>query len=89
MLGKGAKVVGYDPAAGDAFRRAVPNAMIAPKVNSALAHADVCIVHNDWPQRRDPTRADFDTIRRKVVVDQPRILHREAVPGIELTVLGG
>jgi UDP-glucose 6-dehydrogenase len=50
MLGKGAEVVGYEPAAGEAFRRAVLNVMIAPEVNNALAHADVCIVHNDWPK---------------------------------------
>jgi hypothetical protein len=47
--GKGEKVVGYDPAAGEAFRRAAQNVMIAPEVNRALAHADACIVHNDWP----------------------------------------
>jgi UDP-glucose 6-dehydrogenase len=63
--------------------------MIAPEVNSALAHADVCIVHNDWPHGRDLTAADFEAMRRKVLVDGRQILHREAVQGIELTVLRG
>ena len=52
LLEKGAAVVGYDPEANAAFRAAVPRAEVAPDVASALAHTDVCIVHNDWPQWR-------------------------------------
>jgi hypothetical protein len=86
---EGAKVVGYDLAAGEAFRRAVAKVVIAPEVNGALAHADSCIVHNDWPPGRDLIAADFEAMRRKVLVDGWWILHREAVQGIELTVLRG
>jgi len=42
---------------------------------SALAQADVWFVHNDRPQRRELTAADFSGMRRKV--------------GVDLTVLGG
>jgi len=49
----------------------------------------VCIVHNDWPQWRDLTAADFAGMRRKVVVDGRRILRREGMQGVELIVLGG
>jgi UDPglucose 6-dehydrogenase len=89
LVRKGAKVVGYDPVAGEAFRRAVPTVMIAPDAESALADADVCIVHNDWPQWRHLTTVDFEGMHRKVLIDGRRILNREAVQGIELTVLGG
>ena len=67
----------------DACRRCAQDA------KSALARADVCIVHNDWPQWRDLTAADFAGMRRKVVVDGRRILRREAMEGVELIVLGG
>src|SRR3990170_2219234 len=33
-------------------------------LNSALAHADVCVVHNDWPQWRELTAADYSGMRR-------------------------
>ena len=86
---RGAAVVGYDPQGNEAFRTAVPKAEIAQDVKSALAHADVCIVHNDWPEWRDLTAANFAGMRRKVVVDGRRILRREAMNGVELIVLGG
>jgi len=56
---------------------------------SALAHADVCIVHNDWPEWRDLTATDFAGIRRRVVVDGRRILKRRAMRGVDLIALGG
>ncbi len=89
LLKRGASVVGYDPVANAAFHAEVPEAEIAPDATSALAHADVCIVHNDWPQWRALTAADFSGMRRKVVVDGRRILRREELDGIQLLVLGG
>ena len=89
LLEKGAKVVGYDPLAGEAFLREVPKAQIAKDLKSALAHADVCIVHNDWPQWGNLTAKDFAPMRRKVVIDGRRILERAALKGVELYVLGG
>ncbi len=46
-------------------------------------------VHNDWPQWRKLTAAEFAGMRRKVVVDGRRILRGEAMQGIQLSVLGG
>ncbi len=89
LLRKGAKVVAYDPLAGEAFCREVPKAEIAKDLTSALAHADVCIVHNDWPQWANLTAGDFAGMRRKVVVDGRRILNREALESVDLLVLGG
>ena len=48
-----------------ALRAAVPKAGVAPDVASALADADACIVHNDWPQWRDLTAEDFTEMRRR------------------------
>lgn len=89
LLAKGAAVVGYDPEANAAFRAAVPLAEVANDVPGALAQADVCIVHNDWPQWRKLKAKDFAGMRQKVVVDGRRILDRGAMKGIELRVLGG
>ncbi len=89
LLAKGASVTGYDPEANAAFRAAVPGAEVANDVAGALAQADVCIVHNDWPQWRKLKAKDFAGMRRKVVIDGRRILDRAAMKGIELRVLGG
>jgi UDPglucose 6-dehydrogenase len=89
LLKKGAKVVGFDPEANEAFQKAVPKVEVALDVKSALAHADVCIVHNDWPQWRDLHASDFAGMRQKIVVDGRRILRREAMEGARLLVLGG
>ncbi len=89
LLTKGAHVVGYDPEANAAFQAAVPEAEVAPDVASALADADVCIVHNDWPQWHKLKARDFAGMRRKAVIDGRRILNRDAMKGVELRVLGG
>jgi len=89
LVRKGAKVVGYDPIVDEAFRREVPKVEIARDLTSALAHADVCIVHNDWPQWQELRAADFAGMKRMVVIDGRRILRQEAMAGAELLVLGG
>jgi UDPglucose 6-dehydrogenase len=89
LLAKGATVVGHDPVANEAFARAVPKADVAPDLERALANADACIVHNDWPQWRALTSADFAGMRRRLVIDGRRILNRKAMDGVELHVLGG
>ncbi len=89
LLRKGANVVGYDPVVRDAFRKAVPRVEIAHDTPSALEGADLCIVHNDWPQWRELKGADFQGMRRKIVIDGRRILNRQALNGVRLIVLGG
>jgi len=89
LLRKGANVVGYDPVVREAFRKAVPRVEIAHDISSALAGADLCIVHNDWPQWRELAGADFQGMRRKIVIDGRRILNRKALDGVRLIVLGG
>ncbi len=89
LLEKGAHVVGTDPEAGDTFHAAVPAVEIAPDVARAVAHAEVAIVHNDWPQWRRLRAKDFAGMRRKVVIDGRRILDAKAMRGVELVVLGG
>ncbi len=89
LLRKGAKVVGYDPVANEAFHAAVPKVEIAPDVKSALAGADVCVVHNDWPEWHSLTSKDFDRMHGGAVVDGRRILDRERLRQVQLRVLGG
>jgi len=83
LLKKGAKVVGFNPIGADAFHPEVPKVEIAKGLGSALARADAWIVHNDWPEWRDLTAADFSRMRRNVVVDGRRIQGREAMEGVE------
>ncbi|MBI4415858.1 MAG: UDP-glucose/GDP-mannose dehydrogenase family protein, partial [Euryarchaeota archaeon] len=89
LLKRGARVVGFDPEANEAFHAVVPEVEIAEDVKGALSGADVCIVHNDWPAVRDLTAADFSGMGRKVVIDGRRILGRSAMKGVEFHVLGG
>ena len=56
---------------------------------SALAHADVGIVHDDRPEWRELRAADFAGMKRMAVIDGRRILRQEAMAGAELLVLGG
>jgi len=56
---------------------------------NALAQADVWFVHNDWPEWRELTAADFSGMRQKVVADGRHVLRRVAMEGVDLTVLGG
>jgi UDPglucose 6-dehydrogenase len=89
LLRKGASVVGYDPAANEAFHAVVPKVETAPDAKSALIGADVCIVHNDWPEWQGLASRDFMRMRRRVVVDGRRILRPEAMQGAKFLVLGG
>jgi len=89
LLRKGAKVVGYDPVVRDEFQKAVPRVEVANDLSTALEAADLCIVHNDWPQWRELKGADFQGMRRKIVIDGRRILNRQALNGVRLIVLGG
>jgi UDPglucose 6-dehydrogenase len=89
LLDRGAQVVAYDPMVGQEFRNTVPNVEIAKNLAGALASSEVCIVHNDWPQWRALTAADFGSMKTQVVIDARRILDRQALEGVRLVVLGG
>ena len=73
----------------EALHTAAPKVQNPLDLKSALAHAEVWFVHNDWPQWRDLTAADFVGMRRKVVIDGRRIMNRAAMAGVELIMLGG
>ena len=50
---------------------------------SVPAPADAWIVHDDGPQWRDLTAAEFSGCLEKAVVDGRRIQRREAIEGVE------
>ena len=77
-------VVGYNPKANEAFHAAAQEADVAPDVASALARADGCIAHNDWPEWRRPRSEGFPSMRRKLIIDGRRILDREALEDVDL-----
>ena len=60
-----------------------PKTEVAKDLDSALAHASVCILHNDAPQWRDLRVADFSGIHRTDVLDGRRIQRAEAMEGVE------
>lgn len=72
-------MVGDDRGADVAFGVVILSVAAVFFLPGALAHADACFVHSDWPRWRELTAADFTGMRRKVVVDGRRILRREAM----------
>lgn len=89
LLDKGAVVVGYDPMAGPAFSRAVPEVKLAKTVGEALVGADGCIVQADWPEVSRLTAKDFRrTMRTPVVVDGRRILDPRKMKGVRFRRIG-
>ena len=89
LLSKGALVVGYDPLAGPAFARLVPEVKIVGSAKEALARADGAILQADWPAFSRLTPKDFVTsMATPVVVDGRRILDPKKMRGVRFHRIG-
>ncbi len=89
LLSKGALVVGYDPLAGPAFARLVPEVKIVGSAKEALARADGAILQADWPAFSRLTPKDFITsMATPVVVDGRRILDPKKMRGVRFHRIG-
>jgi UDPglucose 6-dehydrogenase len=89
LLSKGALVVGYDPMAGPAFARVVPEVKMAEDVESALQGADGAILQADWPAFSRLTPDDFvRTMASPVVIDGRRILDPKKMKGVRFRRIG-
>src|SRR5207302_1310213 len=89
LVSKGAMVVGYDPLAGPAFARLVPEVRIVASVKEALARADGVILQADWPAFSRLTPKDFVTsMATPVVVDGRRILDPKKMRGVRFHRIG-
>jgi UDPglucose 6-dehydrogenase len=89
LLSKGALVIGYDPLAGPAFSRLVPDAKIAGSAKEALDGADGAVLQADWPAFSRLSAKDFRAwMATPVVVDGRRILDPEKMQGIRFRRIG-
>src|SRR5437667_5178565 len=89
LLSNGALVVGYDPLAGPAFERLVPEVKIVGSAEQALARADGAILQADWPAFSRLTPKDFITsMATPVVVDGRRILDPKKMRGVRFHRIG-
>jgi UDPglucose 6-dehydrogenase len=89
LLSKGALVVGYDPLAGRAFSRVVPEVKIVESVKEALAGSDGAVLQADWPAFSRLTAKDFlTTMATPVVVDGRRILDPKKMRGVRFRRIG-
>ncbi len=89
LLSKGALVVGYDPLAGPAFSKVVPEVKVVDSVKEALAGADGTILQGDWPAFSRLTAKDFmTTMATPVVVDGRRILDPKKMRGVRFHRIG-
>ena len=89
LLHRGARIVGYDPRAGENFVRAFPGTELASSPQEALEGADGCIIHSPWPEISRLTRADFERMESPIVVDGRRTWPPTRVPkGIRYRRIG-
>ncbi len=88
LLRRGAKVVGYDPKAGNNFLREIVNIEIAESVEKALSGSDGCIVQTDWEEFRTLTEEDFLAMRTPIVVDGRRVLNPDEFSRVRYRTIG-
>jgi UDPglucose 6-dehydrogenase len=89
LLAKGAIVIAYDPLAGPAFSRLVPQAKIAGSAKEALEGADGAVFQADWSAFSRLSGKDFLAwMATPVVVDGRRILDPKKMQGIRFRRIG-
>lgn len=89
LLTKGAVVIGYDPMAGPAFSRLVPEVKLVDSVKEALRGADGAILQADWPAFSRLAAKDFVGVMTKpVVIDGRRILDPKKMHGVRFRRIG-
>jgi len=89
LLSKGAVVVGYDPLAGPAFSRLVPEVKVVGSVTEALEGANGAVLQADWRAFARLTAKDFlAAMATPVVVDGRRILNPKKMRGVRFRRIG-
>ncbi len=89
LILRGAKVVGYDPRAGESFARAFRGVEITKTPEDALRNADGCIIQAAWPEIMRLGPKQFSLMATPVVVDGRRTWPRARVPkGIRYRRIG-
>jgi UDPglucose 6-dehydrogenase len=81
LLGKGARLVAFDPMAVPNMRKIFPSIEYADRAEDALKGADGCLVMTEWPEfgRIDK---EFDLMAQKIVIEGRRILSWKGAEGI-------
>lgn len=84
LLDADADVRAHDPAAGGNARRLLPDLVVVPTPEEALAGADAAVIATEWPAYRDlDWAAALPTMRHPLIIDGRRLL-----PEAELRALG-
>ena len=78
---KGARVVAFDPMAGQNMQKIFPDIEYAGSAGAALKGADGCLVMTEWPEfgRIDK---EFDLMTHRIVIEGRRILSWNGAEGI-------
>jgi UDPglucose 6-dehydrogenase len=80
LVGRGVRVIGYDPEAAANAAREVPDLELAPTPEAAVAGADAAVIATEWPEfRAIDWAAAARALRRPIVIDGRRLLDRATV----------
>jgi UDPglucose 6-dehydrogenase len=81
LLKKGARVIAFDPMAGQTMQKIFPSIDYAGSAAEALKGADGCLVMTEWPEfgRIDK---EFDLMAHRIVIEGRRILSWNGAEGI-------
>lgn len=76
---RGADLVIYDPAAGEALREKRPNLQVAENIDDALRGADLVVLGTEWKQfvELDPVRT-AEIVRTPIIIDGRNVLDAAA-----------
>ncbi|HEV8401683.1 MAG TPA: UDP-glucose/GDP-mannose dehydrogenase family protein [Candidatus Limnocylindrales bacterium] len=91
LLGAGARVRAYDPAAGPNAQRRIPALQLVDDPGTVFDGADAIVIATEWPEFRDLPWADWaDRPTRRLVIDGRRLLDAGAVraAGYDVVQLG-
>ncbi len=87
LLADGADLRAHDPAAGENARRVLPDLVVVPTAEAALAGADAAVIATEWPAYRDLDWAAIrPTMRRPLVIDGRRLLSETDLRALGYTI---
>ena len=88
LLGEGAQVVGYDPAAGSNAKTEVPDLEVAPSLMDALQGAHCAVVCTEWTEIKELDLAMAKRVMEfPVLIDGRNVFDRKEMSGAGFTYL--
>jgi UDPglucose 6-dehydrogenase len=81
LLKKGARVIAFDPMAGQNMQKIFPAIEYAGSAGDALKEADGCLVMTEWPEFARIDK-EFELMAHRIVIEGRRILSWNGAEGI-------